>query len=181
MDLGFDKAKMEASKAQLIRLLSDPTKMRLAVVAVVMAATIGGLYYPFSGQIEEQRTVRAAQKDRLEAIQDVEKLRKEVQTFRSRIDKQSDTNEWVQYLLAGSRQAGVQLRGMETRPPQPVGPYTAVTLNLEVQGTFPQLQNFIEWLDQSDKLLRIDGLRLEKVSGVIVMKVIVLGLVHKNA
>ena len=181
MDLGMDKAKWEASKAQLVRLLGDPAKMYLAVVFVVTAAAIGGLYYPLSGQIEAQRNVLAAQKDRLEAIQEVEKLRHEVQAFRSRIDKQSDTNEWVQYLLAGSRQMGVQLRGMETREPRTVGPYTAVALNVEVQGTYPQLQGFVEWLDQSDKLLRVEGIRLEKTVGVITMKVNLLGLVHKNA
>ncbi len=177
----MDKAKWAASKAKITRLLGDPGKMRLAVVLAVTAVTVGAIYYPLSGRIEEQRVAVEAEKDRLDAIQSVETLRREVQGFRSRIDKQSDSNEWVQYLLAGSRQAGVQLRGMETREPHAVGPYLAVALNLEVQGTYPQLQSFVEWLDQSDKLLRVDGLRLEKTPGMIVMKVNLLGLVHKNA
>jgi Tfp pilus assembly protein PilO len=114
-------------------------------------------------------------------IQQVESLRRDVKEFRSRIGKQSDSNEWVQYILDGSRKIGVQLRGMEIKEPRKIGPYMAVSLQMEVQGTYPQLQSFIEWLDQSDRLLRVESLRLEKTPNVILMKIYVLGLVQKNA
>jgi hypothetical protein len=181
MDLGIDKAKWQAGKARIAGLVGDPGKMRLAVIVLVTGLTLGGLYYPLSGEIGLQRAAVASEKDRLDTIRDVESLRREVKAFRSRIDKQSDTNEWVQYLLDGSRQCGVRLRGMETKEPRAVGPYTAVVLVMEVQGTYPQLQAFVEWLEQSERLLRVDALRMEKLPGTVVMKINLLGLVHKNA
>jgi Tfp pilus assembly protein PilO len=181
MDFGMDKAKLAQSKAQIVKLLGDPVKMRLAVIVSVMALAIGAVYYPLSGQITEQRVTLEAEKARLETIHDVETLRRDAKEYRTRVDAQSDTNEWVQYLLAGSRQVGIRLRGMETKEPHKVGPYMAVALTVEVQGTYPQLQNFIAWLDTSDRLLRVETLRFEKMPGVILMKISILGLVQKHA
>ena len=181
MDLGLDKAKLLRSKSQIAALIGDPIKMRLAVVFAVAALGVGGIYYPLSGQIAEKRAAVAAEKERLETVQQVESLRRDVTEFRSRIGKQSDSNEWVQYLLDGSRKIGVQLRGMEIKEPRKIGPYMAVSLQMEVQGTYPQVQSFVEWLDQSDRLLRVESLRLEKTPNIILMKIYVLGLVQKNA
>ena len=181
MDLGLDKAKLLQFKARIAALIGDPIKMRLAVVFAVAALGVGGIYYPLSGQIAEKRAAVAAEKERLETVQQVESLRRDVTEFRSRVGKQSDSNEWVQYLLDGSRQVGVRLRGMETKEPRKIGPYMAVALQLEVQGTYPQLRSFVEWLDQSNRLLRVESLRIERTPSVILMKIYVLGLVHKNA
>jgi len=180
MDLGPDKAKL-LSKSQIAALIGDPIKMRLAVVFAVAALGVGGIYYPFSDQIAGKRAAMETEKNRLETVQQVDSLRRDVAEFRSRIGKQSDSNEWVQYLLDGSRKIGVQLRGMEIKEPRKVGPYVAVSLQLEVQGTYPQLRSFVEWLDQSDRLLRVESLRLEKTPNVILMKIYVLGIVQKNA
>jgi Tfp pilus assembly protein PilO len=181
MDTGLDKAKLLQYHAQIAKLIGDPAKMRLAVVLAATALAIGAVYYPLSGQIEQERVEVESQKKRLETIQAVESLRRDVKAFRSRVDKQSDTNEWVQYMLAGSRQIGVRLRSMETKDPRKVGPYLAVPLTMEMQGTYLQLKSFVEWLDQSERLLRIDALRLEKTPGFIIMRVNVFGLVPKNA
>jgi hypothetical protein len=177
----MDKAKLQQSKAQVARLLGDPLKMRLAVIFAVTALAVGGIYYPLSGQISDQRQATSTEKGRLQIIQDVEALRHDVAEFRSRLGPKSDTNEWVQYLLGGSRQVGVGVRGMEGREQRPIGPYTAITLTMEVQGTYAQIQSFVEWLEQSDRLLRIDNIRIEKMPGMIVMKITVLGLVQKHA
>jgi type II secretory pathway component PulM len=178
----IDKAKIQQYKARIVKILGDPVKMRLAVIFAVTVLAIGGIYYPLSGQIEEERAAVAAEKARLEVIQDVEKLRSDVTEFRSRIGEKKDTNEdWDHYLMDGTRQMGIMLRGMEKRETHAIGPYTAITQVMEVQGTFSQIQAFVEWLDKSERLLRIDNMRIEKTPGAIVMKVNVLCLVSKHA
>ena len=181
MDLGLDKAKLLQANARIAALIGHPIKMRLAVIFAVAALGVGGIYYPFSVRIAEKRAAVEAEKNRLETVQQVESLRRNVKEFRSRIGKQSDSNEWVQYLLDGSRKIGVQLRGMEIKDPRKIGPYMAVSLQMEVQGTYPQVQSFVEWLDQSDRLLRLESVRIEKTPGVILMKLYVLGLMQNNA
>ncbi|MCE5277744.1 MAG: GspMb/PilO family protein [Planctomycetaceae bacterium] len=181
MSVAADKARLLQYKAHLVKVLGDPVKMRLAIVAAITLVAAVAIYMPLSDAIEQQQRLVAAEKKRLSLVQDVESLRKQVTDYQDRIGQQSDTNEWVQYLLAGSRAAKVKLRNMESKQPQAVGPYKAVSLAVEVQGTYPQMRQFIEWLDRSDRLLRVDMMRMEKMPDVIVMKVYVLGLVRKSA
>lgn len=179
MDLGLDKAKVQQYMAQVVKLLGHPAKMRVALLAVMTALAIGGIYMPLSDGIDRQRRLVAAENKRLDCLQEVESLRRETRQYIARIDAESDTNEWVKYLLDGSRQAHVRLRDMQSKEPKKVGPYRAVSLVLEVQGRYPQLKQFLEWLDQSDRLLRVDSIRVEKLPDVLIMKVQVLGLVGK--
>ena len=181
MDMGIDKAKLQQYKANVVKLLADPGKMRLVVVMVLAGLAVGAVYMPISDRIEESGRKTAAERKRFDVIKDVETLRTEANTYRPRISEKGDTNDWVQYLLGGLRQAKVGLRDMESKEAQEVGPYKAVNLALVVEGTFPQLRQFLEWLEQSDRLLRIDLIRLERQAGVVTMKVQVLGLVRKNA
>ena len=181
MDLGVDKAKLQQYKAQAVKLLSQPAKLRVALLVAMMGLAIGAIYMPLSDRIDQQRRLVATEKKRLDSIRDVENLRRETKQYSPRIDPKSDTNEWVKYLLDGSRQAKVRLRDMQSKDSQKVGPYTAVSLVLEVQGNYPQLKQFLEWLEQSDRLLRVDLVRMEKLPNALIMKLSVLGLVGKNA
>jgi hypothetical protein len=70
---------------------------------------------------------------------------------------------------------------MESSEPRRVGPYRAVTLSMEIEGIYPQLKGYVEWLEKSERVLRIDSVRFEKRPQNLLMKIIVLGLVPKNA
>jgi hypothetical protein len=181
MDLGLDKAKLAAYKAQVTRLLGDPLKMRLAVVVGITGLAIGAVYLPLTDRIDQRRAQVAAEVKRFETIKDVEGLRHEVAQYRPRVSENGDTNDWVQYLLGGLRETKARLRDMEIKEPRNVGPYRAIALVVEVEGTYPQLKQFVEWLDQSERLLRIDGVRFERMPTGIGMKVTILGLVPKHA
>jgi len=181
MDFGIDKAKLQQYKAQVTKLLGHPAKMRVALLVAMTALAVGAVYMPLSDRIEEQRRLISTEKKRLESIREVETLLKEVKQYALRIDAKSDTNEWAQYLLDGSRQAKVRLRDMQSKEARMVGPYSAITLVLEVHGQYPQLKQFLEWLEQSDRLLRVDMVRVEKLPDTLTMKVQILGLVRKNA
>ena len=181
METGLDREKLLHYKAVALKHLSDPTKLRLLVISGLTFLSLVGIYAPLSDQIDRTKAKAAEQKRRLEAIKDTESLRREVQGFRERILKNADTNDWVQYILGGLREVRLKLRDMTSRPPQNVGPYRTVNLSIEVEGTYVQIKQFMEWLEQSDRLLRVDSTQLVKQTETLVMKVIVLGLVHRDA
>jgi hypothetical protein len=181
MDFGIDKAKVQQYKALAVKFLGHPAKMRVVLLAAMTGLAVGAIYLPLSDKTAQQRVLIAAEKKRLDCIREVEGLRQQAKQYVSRIDAKSDTNEWVRYLLDGCRQARVRLRDMESKEPRKVGPYKAVTLVLEVQGQYPHLKQFLEWLDLSERLLRVDAIRVEKLPDAVIMKVQVLGLVGKRA
>lgn len=180
METGLDKEKLLHYKALVLKHLGEPSKLRLVVVCGLVLLSMAGAYVPLSGRITERRARLAEKKRRLDAIREVEALRSEVNSFRGRIPKGADTNDWVRYVLGGLREARVKLRDMASKPPYRVGCYRTVTLSVEVEGTYEELKQFMEWLEQSDRLLRVDLARLEKQSDCLVMRVVLLGLAHKN-
>ena len=107
-------------------------------------------------------------------------LRREVAVYQPFLGAKADNNDWAEFLLKGSRESKVHFRGMEAKQPEKVGPYRAVSLAVEVEGTYEELKAFVEWLEKSDRILRLDTVRFEKMPGTVMMKVYVLGLVQKN-
>lgn len=181
MDAGISKEQLQRYKAIAMVHLSDPVKMRLAVIVGMTAVAIMAVYRPLVGQIETRQRQVVAQGKRANLIASVEAFRKQAKVYRPRISENSDTNEWVQYILKGLRKSGVKLRDMASRQPRRVGPYRAIVLTVEVQGNYKTIKSLMEWLEQSDRLLRVDSIRCQKKLGAIEMKVTLLGLVGKNA
>lgn len=181
METGIDKEKLLYYRDLIRQHLSDPIKLRLAVVSVAFLVGIGAVYMPFSKRLASQRSALDKQVKRARAIHDVELLRKETKLYRQRIPQASATNGWVQYILGGIRKNHVKLRDMSSRQPRKVGPYRALVMEVEMEGTYANLKKFIEWLEQSERLLRIDGIRFKKRQDCLLMKAVVLGLVRSNA
>jgi Tfp pilus assembly protein PilO len=181
METGLDKEKLLHYKAVVLKHLSDRTKLRISVAFSLTFLAVVGVYSPLSDRIRQKKAQVATEKQRREVIVDVEALRREINSFRGRVPEGSDTNEWVQYVLGGLREVRVKLRDMSSKPPQRVGPYRTVTLSLEVEGTYAEMKRFVEWLEQSDRLLRVDSSQLQKKPNNLVMRLVLLGLVRKNA
>jgi Tfp pilus assembly protein PilO len=56
----------------------------------------------------------------------------------------------------------------------------AVTFSMEIEGKYPELKNYVERLEASPRLVRIDTMNLEKRSDNLVMNLTVLGVVPKK-
>lgn len=176
----IDKAKLAQYKASLEKYFGDPVKLRLTTIGGLLALSVGLVYYPLSKEIDQSRRLVAAEKERNSCIADCEKLQKQAVLFRSLIGEKADTDEWVEYLLTGLRKFNVKLHGMESRQMKKVGPYMALTFSMEIEGSYQELKSYIEWMEASQRLIRIDTMNFEKKSDNLVMKLIVLGVVPKK-
>ncbi|MFA5293671.1 MAG: hypothetical protein WC496_11660 [Phycisphaerae bacterium] len=179
MDLGLDKEKIMRYKALFERHLGSPVKMRLATMGGLLVLTIVLVYMPLSKEIKKSKKLLSSEKERNSCIMEHEKLQKQVEIFHSIIGEKSDTNEWVQYLLDGMRKFPVKLKGMESKQQRKVGPYRAAALSMEIEGTFAELKKYVEWVESSPRLVRIDTLQIEQRSSGLLLKILVLGIVPK--
>lgn len=179
METGIDPEKLLKYRALAEKHLSDPLKLRLAIALTVIVVGIVGIYMQFSGRINKAREQFAEEKQRSEYIGDVEKLRKMSHLYQARIGKLNTTNDWVEYLLDGLSNCDVKLRDMESKEPKKLGAYKAISLSMEIEGTYPELKAYVEWLDMSEHLLRIDSLRFEKRPEYLLMKLNILGVIPR--
>jgi len=177
----IDKTKLLQYKTLVQQHLSDPVKLRLITIGLLLIIGVGAVYMPLSKHIREQTVLLSAEKERNNDIADVEKLREQVGLIRGKIGATADNNAWAQCILDGLRGFGVKLRGMESKQPLKVGPYRAIVLLIEIEGPYSELKGFVEWLETSERLLRIDSISFAKGSKSLVIKLRVLGVVNKNA
>ena len=96
---------------------------------------------------------------------DVEHLRTQYQGFAARLPKQSDSKEWVQYLLDGIRRFPLRLTGLDCDPVRDVGPYKAAVLRVELEGTFSTWTPCSAGWNRIPGLLRIDSVRISPSHG----------------
>jgi hypothetical protein len=168
-----------AIKKQLLDRLHDPVQLRTLTTVVVLSIAYAAVYMPLADQIESTSRTLAAETKRLDAAREIESLRAQYQKFQKRLPEKSDPNEWVEYLLGGVRRYPMKLVQYDAEPMREVGPYKAVALRLELEGAFPDMNGFLNWLETNDRLFRVDLVRIQphrSGNGTMVMQLTVLGV-----
>ena len=125
--------------------------MLTGLVVVIGYSTV---YWPLSNDIAETQTRLGTAQKRLQLTRDIESLRIQFKRCQPRLSEKPDTNEWVQYLLSGLRKLPVQLHAMDFKPLKEVGPYKAIALRIEVEGSFDDLHAVLCWLETNKRLFR---------------------------
>jgi Tfp pilus assembly protein PilO len=144
----------------LLERLHDPFQLRVFLAAIALAIGYLGIYMPLSSRIDAAARNLSTLKRRNDLAQEIDHLRTELASFESRLPKDTDTNEWVQYVLEGLRKTPLKLNTLDSADPQQVGPYEAVVLHLELEGTFRDLDSFLQWLELNERLFRVDSARI---------------------
>jgi len=165
MDLGISP-EWKRQIDDVVNQLRDPFKLRIATVTVVCLLGFGFVYRPLNSQLTTLRADLATAQNREALMEHVEKLR----AGRTRILKlfpaHGDINFWSEYFLEGTRKTAVQLRSLESKiRPQKAGKLQGVYLDLEVDGTYESLHNFVTWIEQSPYFTRIIHLKMTNKDG----------------
>jgi hypothetical protein len=146
--------------------LRDPFKLRIATVAVVCLLGFGLIYRPLSQDLTTLRSDLAAARNREALIEQVEKLRAGRARILKLFPEKGDVNFWSEYFLEGTRKTGVQLRSLESKiRPQKAGKLQGVYLEIEVDGTYKTLHDFVAWIEQSQWFTRIVHLKMKNKDG----------------
>jgi Tfp pilus assembly protein PilO len=152
-----------ADKSKRGEALRNPTNLRMLLTAAVLAVAYMGIYGPLSGRIDNSREKLAVEKRRLDVIRDIEKLREQYKSFKDRLPGKSDTNEWVQYILSGVRRFPVKLLTLDPDKVRDVGPYKAVVLRIDLEGSLRDVNDFLKWLEVNERFVRIDSISMQPV------------------
>ena len=166
-------------KAKLLERLQDPTQLRAVVTGVVLVIGYVGIYMPLSGGMESTDRQLAQEQKRLELACDVEHLRAQFDSFKDRLPKQRDPNEWVQYVLDGVRKFPLKLAKLDAEAARDLGPYKVVVLRMEIEGSFCDMDTFLAWLEANERLFRVDAVKIaphRSGNGKLIMQLVLLGV-----
>ena len=158
------KPKDSKLKKVLINLAHSPVKLRVVLSLVLLGAWFLGIEMPRADEIDRTSSQLTHAKDRLETAREIERLRKQVARFEDRIRQSPDPKEWVQYMLAGTRQLGVTITSLDSSVAKQAGPFRVIVIKMSVDGTFREVETLLRWLESNRRLLRVDTLTITPAS-----------------
>ena len=170
--------KPTSAKTRLLEQLRNPTRLRGLVTGLMLLVGYAGVFTPLNGGIEATTRQLKQERSRLELGDEVERLRMQFAKFKDRLPKERDPNEWHIYIMDGIRNFPLKLINLEIKAPRDVGPYKAVEMHINLEGTFGNFDSFLEWLETNPRLIRIDSVKIEPLrsGGVLNMQLVVLGV-----
>jgi Tfp pilus assembly protein PilO len=168
----------EGRYEQLLARLRDPVQLRVFLTVVTVVVGYMAIYLPMDRRIREVSRKLAEERNRQTLLEDIEHLRGQVDKFQARLPDDTDTNQWIQYVLDGMRAFPLNLVKLVPDSPQRVGPYEAVVLQMQVEGDFKDLDRFLCWLESNKRLFRVDTANITPARGDerLVMQLTLLGM-----
>jgi len=146
---------------KLTEKLRDPFRFRMFVTLVALGVTYFAIYTPLVARIETTKRKLKREEAFAALSEDVALLRAQMESFEHRLVKDSDANEWFEYVLNGVRALpAIQLVNLDTRDERKVGLYRAYGLRLEVTGEMKDLDALLYWIESNDRLFRVDLIKL---------------------
>ena len=146
-----------AELKRLLEQLHDPVRLRMVTTGLMLLVGYVGIYMPLSSRIDQTTRKLERESKRQETANEVEFLRAQVEKFQDRLPEDTDTNEWVQYVLGGIREFPLKLVALDSDSPRRCGPYDAVVLHVNLEGAFHDLDALFHWLEANERLFRVDS------------------------
>jgi len=152
-------------KALVLERLHDPLQLRIIVIGAVLLAGYAGVYAPLSAQIAATTQGPRQERKMADLAASLEQLQAQCRSFAKRIAQPADSKEWMQYVHEGIRSFPLQMVKLDCLAPKPIGPYQAVVLKIELEGSFYDLDQFLRWLESNPRLLRVDDIAIALATG----------------
>ncbi len=147
-------------KTQLLDRLHDPLQLRIVLLGVMLVAAYFAVYVPLTAQIADQSAQVRRERRMAELATTIEQFETQFRKFEKRVPKQADTKEWMQYVLDGIHRYPLKLTKLDCPGSKRMGPYEAVVLKVEVEGSLYDLDRFLHWIETNARLLRVDDIAI---------------------
>ena len=148
-------------------------------------ASIGGVFLigfflvsrPLSDRIDNASARLGKATDRMMLAAEVSDLRRQAAQYEKKLQRGVDLNDWTNYLLGGVRTERVRLIRMEPKKQLAIGPCKVLTWHVEMMGDFQSLARVVQWMENGERLVRIDKLTMQSKAQVVTMSLILRALV----
>ena len=156
-----EKTSKSSLPRQVLTLLRNPTRLRLALSAAILLSWYFGVFSPTSEYMTLASTRTDSERKRAVTAREIEKLRSILNPCQDRIPDQSGLNELIQYVMAHVRTLPINLIDLKPGKVKDLGPYDNLNLRLQFESTYEDLDALLHWVETNQRLLRVDTLKIE--------------------
>ena len=144
----------------VLKQLSHPLKLRLVLCAGLIAAWQMLLLGPLDDNVATTVTRIDAERKRAATAREIDRLKNALKPYKDRIGAGEDGQELMQYVIAHIRSSPLHLVDLAPQKAKSVGPFSAVGLQLRLEGTYLHIDDFLRWVETEKRLLRVDSVQL---------------------
>jgi Tfp pilus assembly protein PilO len=171
-------------KQVILNQIRQPLKLRL----LLSIAIIIGWYVLFFSPLSEETAATTAkivsERKRVAGSRQIEQLKKALAPYKGRVPAEAGLNELMQHVIAHMRSSPLKLLDLKPEKSKDLGPYEALGLKLTLEGRFAEFDEFLNWVETDQRLLRIDAIKLDPVTNDpsrLAAQVVLLSLGEKSA
>jgi Tfp pilus assembly protein PilO len=180
----MNKTAPKSSARDLILLqLRHPLKLRV----IICLTTIGSWYFfffmPLGDQIQVTTARVSRERKRVATAREIETLKKALAPYHVLIPAGADFNELMRHVIDHLRSSPLKLIDLKPEAPKDLGPYQTIGIQLALEGSFPDIDAFLSWVESGERHLRVDTIKLDpnqQVHGRLKAQLTLLSLAEKT-
>jgi hypothetical protein len=144
----------------LLKQLSHPLKLRLALSAALIASWQAVLFGPLGEDIAATVIRIGSERKRAATAREIERLKNSLKPYADRVGAGEDEQELMRHVIAHIRSSPIHLDDLTPQKAKSLGPFSAVGLQLRLEGTYLDVDDFLRWVETERRLLRVDSVQL---------------------
>lgn len=143
----------------ILRQLSHPWKLRFVLCTAMLTVWYVMFFSPLSEQVAATTSRIAVERKRDGTAKEIERLKKALDPHRD-LAGAGDVHELMRHVIGRIRSSPLRLTDLKPEAPKEMGPYEAIGLKLNFEGTFADIDEFLGWIEAERRMLRVDAIRL---------------------
>ncbi len=158
--------------------LRTPTRLTAALLGgTLLAAVVAGYMPADAASLKAGVRLKSAEK-RAALASSLAGLRAEFDLYESRVPEGVNLTEWSEYLHSGIAETGVRLVFMQPKTATKLGPCSALAWQIELEGDFESMCEYVRWIESGKRLMRIDRFAFERSGDRLTLTLVVKGMVR---
>ena len=178
MDTGISREQIEAIKAKWHAWTHDPVQLRLMVAAAIFLVSMLAYVWPQVTRLQEARLKLEKAEKRKNLATELRHCVDEAESYTGKMPAVEDVTDWQQYVVDKLEGSGVTLRKLEPRKIQVANEFRFVVLEIEAEGMYEPVVDFVDKLERGDRFIRFDRISIEKRIGNVGLSCVMLGAVR---
>ena len=140
------------------------------IIFAIIVATACGIWY-YGIHVPAQNEVQLIQKQIAEeqtsqgTTMDVAALLAQIERYRARLPEEADPSWLSQQLVTLAQRSGVQVASITQEAPQQSDRFTRLAVNLQLTASYHQLGAFLDAVERSPHLIRVERLTVDRTEG----------------
>jgi type IV pilus assembly protein PilO len=152
-----------------------PASVQAAVLAIIPIGLAGAVFYLYVLPLSAKKTSlqaeytrlrgenqknQAVERERTELLNRIAQLEKQLETLRTIVPDEPDTDEFVRMVYNTARGSAIYLRNFTASPLVARDYYWEMPFSVRIDGTFYSMLNFFDRLAKQQRIVSVSGLAL---------------------